>query len=146
MTLVHLRKAQSGIMLLEAMIGILIFSLGILALIGMQAIATKTVIESRSRAEAGKLANGLLGDMWLNRVNLANYAYVGSGSAPSTLSNFITQVNATLPNANSYPPIISVAAPQAGLAGVTGNEVIVTIRWQAPGGALRQYQTTAYIN
>lgn len=140
------RKTQSGMMLLEALIGILIFSLGILALIGMQAVATKTVTESRDRAEASKLANQVIGDMWLNRVNLASYAYSGTGTVPGVLTNWMAQMQGALPNVAATPPIISIAAPQAGLAGVGGNEVIVTIRWQPPGGAQRQFQTTAYIN
>lgn len=140
------RKAQSGMMLLEALIGILIFSLGILALIGMQAVATKTVTESRDRTEASKLASQVIGDMWLNRVNLASYAYAGSGTAPSVLTNWMTQAQVALPNAATYPPIITITPPAAGLIGVGGNEVIVTIRWQPPGGTLHQFQTTAYIN
>ena len=143
-TVMHTRRFQSGVMLLEALIGILIFSIGILALVGMQTIATKSVTDSRSRAEAGKLANQLIGDMWLNRANLANYAYAGAGTAPSVLNNWITQASAVLPNVAANPPIITIGA--SALAGVTGNEVAITVRWQPPGESVHQYMTTAYIN
>ena len=43
-------------MLLEALIAILIFSMGILALMGMQATAINTVSESKYRSNAGFLA------------------------------------------------------------------------------------------
>ena len=36
-----MRKPQSGVMLLEALIAILIFSLGVLGIVGMQASAIK---------------------------------------------------------------------------------------------------------
>ena len=39
----NVRKSQSGIMLLEALIAILIFSMGVLGLVGMQAAAVNGV-------------------------------------------------------------------------------------------------------
>ena len=44
-------------MLIEALIGILIFSIGILALIGMQAAAIRNTADARYRSEASFLAN-----------------------------------------------------------------------------------------
>ena len=54
---IKLRKEQRGSILLEALIAILIFSMGILALMGMQATAINTVAESKYRSNAGFLAN-----------------------------------------------------------------------------------------
>lgn len=143
---VNPRKSQSGVMLLEALIGILIFSLGVLALVGMQALAIKVATESRERAEASNLASQLIGEMWINRANLANYEYTaGSGSIPTVLTGWVSQVQAALPNANVYLPSVSIGTPT--VAGVNGNEVIVTVRWQAPGTtAVRQFLMSAYIN
>lgn len=143
---VNPRKSQSGVMLLEALIGILIFSLGVLALVGMQALAIKVATESRERAEASNLASQLIGEMWINSANLANYEYTaGSGSIPTVLTGWVSQVQAALPNANVYLPSVSIGTPT--VAGVNGNEVIVTVRWQAPGTtAVRQFLMSAYIN
>ena len=58
-----LRKAQNGVMLLEALIAILIFSLGILGLVGMQASAVRASRDAQFRSEAGLLANELIGEM-----------------------------------------------------------------------------------
>ena len=44
-----LRKEQRGSILLEALIAILIFSMGILAMMGLQATAINTVAESKCR-------------------------------------------------------------------------------------------------
>jgi type IV pilus assembly protein PilV len=140
------RKSQSGVMLLEALIGILIFSLGVLALVGMQALATKVATDSRDRAEASNLASQLIGEMWLNRTNLSSYNYIGgSGSAPTILTSWLTQVQSSLPNADTYPPSVEVGTPT--FAGVLGNEVVITIRWMPPGGSSpRRFQMAAYIN
>lgn len=140
------RKLQSGVMLLEAMIGILIFSMGVLALVGMQTLAVKVATESRERAEASNLASQLIGEMWLNRANLASYNYVaGSGAVPAALNSWVAQIQSSLPNADVYLPSVEIGAPT--LAGVSGNEVIVTIRWMAPGASTpRRFQMAAYIN
>jgi len=83
------RNAQSGVMLLEALIGILIFSLGILAMVGLQAMSIRFATDARERAEASNLAGQLVGQMWLDRAALANYAYPGSGTVPAALTTFL---------------------------------------------------------
>lgn len=132
-------------MLLEALIGILIFSLGVLALVGMQAVAVKTTTDARDRAEASNLASQLIGEMWTNRANLASYNYAGSGSVPAVLTNWMAQVETALPAAAANQPIITVAPSAFGAA--VGNQTTVTIRWQNPTEAtLHQFIMTAYIN
>ncbi|CAN0484191.1 unnamed protein product, partial [Phaeothamnion confervicola] len=104
------RKAQSGVMLLEALIGILIFSLGILAMVGLQAMSIKVASDSRDRAEASNLASQLVGEMWVNRAALASYQYSGTGTAPAALTTWVARVNASLPDAAANPPIVTVGA------------------------------------
>ena len=60
------QEHQSGMGLLEALIGILIFSLGILALVAMQAGSVSTVADAQYRVEAVNLANRLLSQIWVN--------------------------------------------------------------------------------
>jgi type IV pilus assembly protein PilV len=144
------RNGQSGVMLLEALIGILIFSLGILAMVGMQAMGIKLATDSRDRAEASNLAAELVGEMWLNRAALASYQYAGSGTAPAALTTWITKVDASLPDAAANPPIITVgAATWATEAGVAspGTQTTVTLRWRNPTETtVHQFVMTAYIN
>jgi type IV pilus assembly protein PilV len=140
-----LRKGQSGVMLLEALIGILIFSLGILAMVGMQSMSLKLATDSRDRAEASNLAGQLVGQMWLNRAALASYQYSGTGTAPAALTTWIAQVNASLPNAAATPPIVTVGASPLGAA--AGSQTTVTLRWNSPtDSTVHQYVMTAYIN
>jgi type IV pilus assembly protein PilV len=140
-----LRNAQSGVMLLEALIGILIFSLGILAMVGMQAMGIKLATAARDRAEASNLANQLVGEMWLNRAALASYQYSGSGPAPTALTNWIAQVNAALPNATTNPPIVTVGASSLGAS--VGTETTVTLQWKSPSETqVHRFVMTAYIN
>jgi type IV pilus assembly protein PilV len=67
------RALQRGVMLLEALLGILIFSIGILALIAMQAAAISAQSDAQVRVEAANLASKLLSKVWVN-VNRTNIA------------------------------------------------------------------------
>lgn len=97
---------QQGVALLEALIAILIFSLGVLGLIGLQATATKTATQARFRMEAGQLATQRIADLWLDRANMAGYS--GIATAPGL--------------------------PEGTIAtNVVGTAVTVTVTWKAPG-------------
>jgi type IV pilus assembly protein PilV len=117
-------KSQAGVMLIEALIGILIFSIGILAMIGMQGAAIRNTTDARYRSEASFLANQIIGQMWVDRANLGSYAASGYGPR----DNWVNNVAATLPGidvpGNVRVPIIAVGAD---------NEVTVTIQWLQPG-------------
>lgn len=150
MTRVNGPRQQTGVMLLEALIAILIFSVGILAIVGMQANAVQDMSEAKYRTEASFLANRVIADMWSGmgisstqaNTNLAQFAYGGSGAVPDMIADWVNTVQERLPGAKSFPPIISVAA---------NNTVTVTVRWRAPrdqgtGAAPHRYQAIAYLN
>lgn len=70
-------QSQKGVVLLESLIAILLFSLGILALAGLQAAMLKNTSDAQYRAEATFIAQQKLGEMWVNAKNktsLAEYA------------------------------------------------------------------------
>lgn len=69
-------RGQAGVMLLEALIAILVFSFGILAIVGLQASAIKSTSDAKFRADAAFLANQILGVIWSDdRANLAGYSH-----------------------------------------------------------------------
>jgi type IV pilus assembly protein PilV len=130
---------QRGVALLEALIGILIFSIGILGLVAMQAMAVKQMADAKYRSDASFLVNQLIGKMWGNRANLATYAYPGSGTPPTAIAGWMTDVQNALPGSNIMTnlPVIQVA----------GNQVTINIFWQAPNAASRSnYVSVAFIN
>jgi len=120
-------RRQGGVALLEALIGILIFSIGILAVVGMQATAIKTVSDSKYRSEAAFLANQLLTQMWTDAGNVSQYAYPGSGTVPARLTNWVSDVNTRLPGTTTAQPVIAVSGATA-----TGATVQITVYWQLP--------------
>ena len=60
----HPSHRQGGAFLLEALIAILIFSLGVLGIVGLQARSLKAVGDAQYRGEAAFLAQTLAGRMW----------------------------------------------------------------------------------
>jgi type IV pilus assembly protein PilV len=121
------QKSQAGVMLIEALVGILIFSIGILALIGMQGIAIKNTTDARYRSEASFLATEIAGRMWVDIGNLSKYDK-DYGSAYAPRDDWVNKVAVTLPGidlvAPARKPTIEVGA---------GNEVTITIEWRQPG-------------
>ena len=72
------KSGQQGVMLLEAILAILIFSIGVLAVIGLQTASVKAVSDAKYRADAAFLANQIIGEMWVNKTNLGGYIYAGT--------------------------------------------------------------------
>jgi type IV pilus assembly protein PilV len=137
-------KREQGVMLLEALIGILIFSIGILAIVAMQAAAIGYTSDAKYRSDASFLANQIITQIWLDRgTNMANttsYAYPG-GTA-TALSNWVSKVNATLPG-NKAPAItVTLSGTPA-----TSSTIGVTISWQPPnsGTVVHSYRTISVV-
>ena len=76
---------QAGFFLLEALVAILIFSLGILGLVAMGSVAINAQNDAQYRTEAANYASDIAGEILLNidRVTVTT----GSGSASITVPN-----------------------------------------------------------
>lgn len=157
---------QSGIILLEALIGIVIFSIGILAMIALQARAIAVQSDAQNRIEAAKRVDQLIGQITtsVDRTSsttmntaldtyqhqpggaTATCSYSGAASAAPIVTNWITAVTTT---------------PQTKMAGTTAemvqilidtstgafNIVTVTLCWQAPNSPTpNRHTVVAYIN
>jgi type IV pilus assembly protein PilV len=137
------RTNQQGVMLIEALIGILIFSLGILAIMGLQAAAIKNTIEAKYRTEASFLTNRLIAEMWtecgVTCTNLSSFD-TGSGTNPK-MTNWRIEVAAKLPG-------VVVGAANSPTVTVAGNTVTVTVFWIMPGAdaTTRQFRSIALVN
>lgn len=122
-----MRRTQAGVMLIEALIGILIFSIGILALIGMQGVAIKNTTDARYRSEAAFLATQLIGQMWVDIDNLGSYDSDVTSYTPR--DTWLQTVEQTLPGVDignaTLVPAIEVNA--------VNGAVTVTIWWKVPG-------------
>lgn len=144
-----LKKVQAGSVLLEALIAILIFSMGILGIVGLQAAAVKNTTDAKYRSDAGMLANQLIGQMWVsNRATLATDFVGPSGSAYQA---WLGDVQATLPGASGANlPAVTVTTTVTNISATvsdTTHTVNLILRWQSPGeSSPHRYTVTAQIN
>lgn len=145
-------------LLIEALIGILIFSLGVLAIVGLQAKSIEAQSDAQYRTEAATLANQLLGiintavdrssDASL-QTSLVAYAhnptgescnaFTGAASENAVVTDWLAKVVA-LPGATAARQQIRVTTG-------TYNQIRITICWQGPNDAqIRRHQIMSYIN
>ncbi len=113
-------RTQQGVALIEALIAILIFSVGVLGIVGMQANMVKNTSDSKYRADASYLAQQRIGQLWI--------------ASPANRAPFIgtENISALLPGGTR-----TVAQ--------SGVQYTVTVTWQQPGEPQHQFMTIATI-
>ncbi len=155
-----MKKQQAGFFLIEAMIAILIFCLGVLGVIGMGATAIGAQSDARYRTDAANLANDIASYIQLNAdrstlANLkntldsfqhqpggANCAFGGAASADAGVVGLLNKVVTVgpglpgLPGTTAATQQITVDTTAAGF-----NRVQITICWQLPTDAAPRNQT-----
>lgn len=146
---------QSGSAILEALIAILIFSVGILALVGMQAAAIGNVSDAKYRADASFFADQIIGQMWAGR---AASATAGGGSVWGPDTSYACSpcvVNGAAVGGNPQTQTwvgasgVSGALPQATatiVINAASQAVTVTLGWTPPKGTSHKHVAVAFIN
>lgn len=114
---------QNGSVLIESLVALVIFSMGVLALVGLQSAMIKNSSDNRYRAEAQLIA----------QTHIANMMAYGGDAA-----NYIAQVNkdkikSQLPNGTLT------------FSALTNSMVTVTVGWQVPGGNPHQVNASSYL-
>ena len=89
-------RRQSGSYLLEALIAILIFSFGILGLIGLLGSSIRITNDARYRTEAANLAGAMIADMWTMTAAQMDTQF---GSGGTKLADWQAKAAALLPSA-----------------------------------------------
>lgn len=126
--------AQRGFLLIEALVAILIFSVGVVALIGLQSLSLGNSLHGKYRADAGYLANGILAEMRADSANLGLYT---DTTAPASRSvqrqEWDVEVASSLPNGS-------------GSVAMNGAVVTVVVNWRNPDEAgSHNYTTVAQV-
>ncbi len=150
----HANTQQTGSVILEAMIAILIFSVGILALVGLQATAISNVADAKYRSAAGFLADQIVGTVWATRLNTIN-ANASNVMAANPDPTFACNP-CTAANGNAYTQAWAASGVAAELPNgtasiaINGSLVTVTINWQPPiaasGVAPHRHAVSTFIN
>jgi type IV pilus assembly protein PilV len=155
-------KHQRGVFLLEALVAILIFSLGVLGMVAMGAASVAAQSDAQYRTEAANLASEISSDIALTVVRpdldtfqaaltafqhhpttSGNCNFAGSASTSPVVTSWASKVSsaAGLPGASSGGQQILVNTA----GGV--NRIQVTVCWQAPTDrAPRRHTLVTYVS
>jgi type IV pilus assembly protein PilV len=114
------RQFQKGSALLEALIAILLFSIGILGMAGLQGRAAKMGADAEDRTLAALLADEVVAEMWMQQAQFMppNYGAWQARVANSSLAGAVGAISA--PDANGTVTISIQWAPPTRLAGGAG--------------------------
>lgn len=112
-------KNQQGAVLLEALIAVLIFSFGILAISGLQGAMMKNTADATMRAEASYIVQQEMGRMLTYPVGLGTFTDVPVDSLPDGKLSVL--------------PI------------PTDNRLLFRVTWQVPGEPQHQYEAVTSV-
>lgn len=122
-----------GVALLEALVAIVIFMVGVLGLIGLQASMTRAQSASKFRADASNLAGELVGTLWVDQPNMDKYATANCDTHQRCL-DWKNKVASTLPAG-----VIDVSASAASGA------VRVKLTWTIPNEGTHSYESSTNV-
>lgn len=125
-----------GFVMLEALVALLIFAIGILGLVGAQSASVKDASNARYRAIAAAMAGDLINRMWLSdRTASTLQASFDSASAGSGYSSWLARVQVSgLPGVDDHPPEVSFSTVAGGGSEPKESSLAtVKVYWKAPG-------------
>lgn len=126
------RARMRGMSLTEVLVATVIFAVGILGLLSANATAFSAFSDAKYRVDAALLADRLIGEIWVDRANVAMYSHAGGGhgTAQDRVAPWVAEIERVLPGADATVAVV-------------GSEVRVTVSWQPPGGGRHQHLAVA---
>lgn len=129
------KSKQKGIFIVDAMIGLIIFTIGVLGILKFQGETIVATSQSQYRITASFLADSLINSMWLERDKVATF----TSNNPS-YNNWLTQVNNNLPGSLTNEPVVTITDE--------GNNIYhiqVEIKWRSQSGHLSSHKISSTI-
>lgn len=136
---------QRGALMIEVLIAVLVFSLGVLSIVGLQAQSIRHVNDMQYRGEAIFLVNALVSQMWADDRSTTDPAYLKStyedgGAGYAAFHEAVKRLPGV--DADKNAPVVQVADGPTS----TSRVVTVTVFWQPPGDSvIHNYATNAVI-
>ncbi|HSH88264.1 MAG TPA: hypothetical protein VK958_13580 [Methylophilus sp.] len=114
---------QYGSVLIESLVAVVIFSMGVLSLVGLQSAMLKNSNDNRYRAEAQLIA----------QTHIANMMAFGGNAATYVSQVDRERIKSQLPNGT------------LNFSAITNSMITVTVGWQLPGGRQHQVNASSYL-
>lgn len=132
-----INKNNKGFFVWEAVVAILLFSIGILSVLKVQTEMVQATTDAQYRISASYLAESIIGQIILDQAHLDNYL----NATGTEYTNWLNRVEA-LTKSNSSVVATAPTITKTVVAGIP--KITVTIYWKSPSsGVESQYVTTA---
>jgi type IV pilus assembly protein PilV len=128
------RRAQRGVALIEALVSILIFSFGVLGLMGLEARAITFSVDAEDRNRAAVFASEIASTLWLS-------GSISAGATTANINAWNTSVKAANAPQTGLPNGTVTVTPVAG----TANAADIVITWQSPAHSADASETTSQL-
>lgn len=125
-------RHQRGFMLIEALVAILVLSIGVLGLVGLQASMIRAQTAASYRSTAAFLASEVRGALWADVPNVANYDTSASCASLARCKAWTDKVAASLPNG-------------VGTIETASGIVTITVKWSLPNEETHTYATSTAV-
>lgn len=144
----------AGVALLEVLIALVLFSIGILGVVGAQGRSVQMLTDATLRSQAAQHVSDLIAEMWLTDPAQREILFSSSSATPIRYDQWRARVETgplALPGAADNPPQVVVNMIQqpysaVGAGAQTVSAVTITIFWVSPGAnGANSYTTTAMI-
>ena len=133
-------------MLLEVLCALLIFAVGVLALVGLQTASIQQAAAAEYRSTAQLAANDLVSRMWISdrtaatlQTNFATGATTGYAAWWRTWQPFLPGTSATV----LAPQISFTTVAGGGSSPVSSSIVTIVMQWKTPSDVAHKYTLTA---
>jgi type IV pilus assembly protein PilV len=156
-----MRTKQKGMLLIEVMVALLLFVVGILGLVQAMSVSQSAQSDAQFRTDAATHASNIVQQIWLKvdhtnaaafNTSLAEFqhqnggascAFSGNASANADVTAWIAKVR----SGSTALPGATAAMQQVRIDAAAGNRVTVTLCWQGPKDtAPRKHVYSAYVN
>lgn len=128
---------QNGSILIEALVAILIFSFGVLGLVGLQGAMVRNQTDAKFRTDAAFLVSEFVGLVQSDQANLSNYVTsAGTSCGYQKCLDWVRKVKNGLPDGKATVVYV---------AGASGGAYSITLTWTMPDGSSHQYVSATSI-
>jgi type IV pilus assembly protein PilV len=138
---------QRGFTIIEVLVALLIFAIGMLGIAGLYSNAVRQATGAELRTTAAMLATDLIGRMWMSdRTYSTLQASYGSTVAGTGYTSWQATVTSSgLPGVASLPPTVTFTTVSGGgSSAISSSLATITIYWKGPGdSSAHQYVALA---
>jgi type IV pilus assembly protein PilV len=158
-------RSEAGMMLIEALIALLVFSLGILGMVAMGGSAIGAQSDARYRTDAARFADDIASRMavGVDRASVAtleaslsayghqpggsNCAFSGTASTETAVQDWVKDVRGQTTGVRGLPSTTAATQQIAVSPAGAFNRVAITVCWQGPSDAAWRHHTlVTYVN